>query len=204
MQNKLKGLYVLTDDKLTPLSTITSQVKELLESQVKVIQFRDKIHSDSQIAPIAQELQNLCTEFEATFIINDRVDLAKKIGADGVHIGMDDTSLTKARKLLPNAIIGVSCYGDLNRAKEAQKLGASYVAFGACFSSSTKPQAKPISLEIIKKAKEEISIPICVIGGINKNNIHLVKDADLISVVSAAYKPDTIAKNISSLQRALL
>jgi len=204
MQNKLKGLYVLTDDKLTPLSTITSQVKELLESQVKVIQFRDKIHSDSQIAPIAQELQNLCTEFKATFIINDRVDLAKKIGADGVHIGMDDTSLTKARKLLPNAIIGVSCYGDLNRAKEAQKLGASYVAFGACFSSSTKPQAKPISLEIIKKAKEEISIPICVIGGINKNNIHLVKDADLISVVSAAYKPDTIAKNISSLQRALL
>jgi thiamine-phosphate pyrophosphorylase len=204
MQNKLKGLYVLTDDKLTPLSTITSQVKELLESQVKVIQFRDKIHSDSQIAPIAQELQNLCTEFEATFIINDRVDLAKKIGADGVHIGMDDTSLTKARKLLPNAIIGVSCYGDLNRAKEAQKLGASYVAFGACFSSSTKPQAKPISLEIIKKAKEEISIPICVIGGINKKNIHLVKDADLISVVSAAYKPDTIAKNISSLQRALL
>ena len=203
MQNNLKGLYVLSDDFLTPPQTIHEQMKEALEFGVRVIQLRDKTRSDADLEPIARDLQKLCKEYNATFIINDRVHLAQKIGADGLHIGIDDGSLHEARLLLPNAIIGVSCYGDIKRAKEAEEGGADYVAFGSFFPSPTKPQSKTIPLKIIQRAKSEISLPICAIGGINSQNIHLVKDAHMIAIVSAAYKPNSISQNLASLQRAI-
>lgn len=203
MQNNLKGLYVLSDDSLTPPQTILAQMKEVLEFGISIIQLRDKTRSDAELEPIARDLQKLCKEHGATFIINDRINLAQKIGADGVHIGIEDGSLHEARLLLPHAIIGVSCYGDLERAKEAVEGGADYVAFGSFFPSPTKPHSKTVPLEIIQKAKAELSVPICVIGGINSENIHLVKDADMISVVSAAYTPNFISQNLASLQKAI-
>ena len=203
MQNNLKGLYVLSDDSLTPPQTILAQMKEVLEFGVSIIQLRDKTRSDAELEPIAQDLQKLCKEYGATFIINDRINLAQKIGADGLHIGIDDGSLHEARRILPNAIIGVSCYGDIERAKEAAEGGADYVAFGSFFPSPTKPHSKTVLLEIIQKAKAELSVPICVIGGINSENIHLVKDADMISIVSAAYTPNSISQNLASLQKAI-
>lgn len=204
MHDNLKGIYVLSDDTLTPPQTILTQMKEVLEFGVRVIQLRDKTRSDEELEPIARDLQNLCKDFGSTFIINDRINLAQKIGADGVHIGIEDGSLHEARLLLPNAIIGVSCYEDLDRAKEAVEGGADYVAFGSFFPSPTKPHSKTVPLEIIRRAKEELSVPICVIGGINSQNIHLVKESDMISIVSAAYTPNSISQNLASLQKAIL
>jgi len=197
-------LYVLTDDILTPRESIMAQTKEVLDAGVRTIQLRDKTHSDTDLLPLAKAMVALCDVYGAKLIINDRVNLALNANAHGVHIGLEDGSLEEARALLPEAIIGVSCYGDLERAKKAQEGGASYVAFGSFFPSPTKPHTKTVPLDIIGQAKATLSIPVCVIGGINASNIHLVKDADMISVVSAAYGPDSIAQNIQDLTKGLL
>lgn len=203
MRNRLSGIYVLTDDFFTPHEILIEKVEELLKSGVKLIQLRDKIHTDKELLPKALAIQALCKEFNATFFINDRVNLAKQVKSDGLHIGIEDENLEKARKILPKTIIGVSCYGDLKRAQEAEKKGADYVAFGSFFPSSTKPKSPTVPLETILKAKELLKIPICAIGGIDKTNIHLLKDADMISVVSAAYKPLSIKENIEFLKKVL-
>ena len=199
-----KKLYVLTDDILTPQETLLDQTEELLKAGVQTLQLRDKSHSDAVLLPLAKAMVALCDAYGASLIINDRVGLAHEANAHGVHIGQEDGSLEEARALLPEALIGVSCYGDLERAKRAQEGGANYVAFGSFFPSPTKPHAKTVPLDIIARAKATLSIPVCVIGGINASNIHLVKDADMISVVSAAYKPHTITQNIQNLTQGLL
>lgn len=197
-------LYVLTDDILTPRESIMAQTKEVLDAGVRTLQLRDKTHSNADLLPLVKAMVALCNVYGAKLIINDRVNLALNANAHGVHIGLEDGSLEEARALLPDAIIGVSCYGDLERAKKAQEGGASYVAFGSFFPSPTKPHTKTVPLDIIAQAKATLSIPVCVIGGINASNIHLVKDADMISVVSAAYGPDSIAQNIQDLTKGLL
>ena len=199
----LKGLYVITDESLTPYKTLINQAKELLQNGVGVLQLRDKGHTDEFLLPYALELKSLCDEFNATFIVNDRLDLALKSDAHGVHIGLEDVDFNTCRTKLKDKIIGVSCYGDLNRAIEAERLGADYVAFGACFSSSTKPNAPTISVDIFKKAKKALSVPICAIGGITSQNITKIKDADMICVVKSAFRPDSITKNIQNLKQNL-
>lgn len=197
---QLKGLYALTDERYTPFLKLESKVLELLKAGVKVVQLRDKNSKDEELLEKALNIQQICKKYGAIFIINDRVNLAKEIDADGVHIGIEDESLIKTRELLPDKIIGVSCYDDLERAILAQNQGASYVAFGSFFPSSTKPDAKKAPLELLKRAKKELKIPICVIGGINETNISLLKDADLISIVKAAYEPRDIKENIKILK----
>ncbi|MBE0495728.1 MAG: thiamine phosphate synthase [Campylobacterales bacterium] len=197
-------LYVLTDDILTPRESIMAQTKEVLDAGVRTLQLRDKTHSDADLLPLVKAMVALCNVYGAKLIINDRVNLALNANAHGVHIGLEDGSLEEARSLLPEAIIGVSCYGDVERAKRAQEGGASYVAFGSFFPSPTKPHTKTVPLDIIAQAKATLSIPVCVIGGINASNIHLVKDADMISVVSAAYGPHGIAQNIQDLAKGLV
>ena len=160
-------LYILTDDILTPRESIMAQTKEVLDAGVRTLQLRDKTHSDADLLPLVKAMVALCNVYDARLIINDRVSLALNANAHGVHIGLEDGSLEEARALLPDALIGVSCYGDLERAKRAQEAGASYVAFGSFFSSPTKPHSKTVPLDIITQAKATLSIPVCVIGGIN-------------------------------------
>ncbi|MDY0237268.1 MAG: thiamine phosphate synthase [Campylobacterales bacterium] len=200
---QLKGLYALTDERYTPFLELESKVLELLKAGVKVVQLRDKNSKDEELLEKALNIQQICKKYGAIFIINDRVNLAKEIDADGVHIGIEDESLIKTRELLPDKIIGVSCYDDLERAILAQNQGASYVAFGSFFPSSTKPDAKKAPLELLKRAKKELKIPICAIGGINETNISLLKDADLISIVKAVYEPREIKENIKILKELI-
>lgn len=200
---QLKGLYALTDERYTPFLELESKVLELLKAGVKVVQLRDKKSKDEELLEKALNIQQICKKYGAIFIINDRVNLAKEIDADGVHIGIEDESLIKTRELLPDKIIGVSCYDDLERAILAQSQGASYVAFGSFFPSSTKPDAKKAPLELLKRAKKELKIPICAIGGINETNISLLKDADLISIVKAVYEPREIKENIKILKELI-
>jgi len=204
MHNKLSGIYAISDTILTPDTQIISQAKEAVLAGVQIFQYRNKEKSDKEVEYICRELQALCRVYGTLFIIDDRPHLAQKIGADGVHIGKDDMPLSKVKKIFPHGIIGVSCYGSVTKAKEAEKEGASYVAFGSFFNSPTKPHSGIVPLHVLEKAKEQLTIPICAIGGINLSNINEVarKNPDMICAVSALFNGN-ITKNIIALTKAM-
>ena len=200
----LKGLYVITDEKLTPDDTVVEQAKTALTAGVKILQYRNKTNSDDEVENICVELQALCKAQDAIFIIDDRPHLAQKIKADGLHIGKDDMSIQEARVIFPEGIIGVSCYGSVRKALEAQDEGANYVAFGSFFHSPTKPHSGIVSVSVLAKAKAALSIPVCAIGGISVTNIHEISShtPDMISVVSAVWEGD-IKRNINQLTQGM-
>lgn len=200
MDKRLHGLYAITDEILTPDATMLQQVREALEAGVKIIQYRDKNTSDTDAKEMCESLQALCKAYGALFIIDDRPHLAQEIGADGLHIGKDDMPLNEARQIFPDGIIGVSCYGSVKKALEAQEEGASYVAFGSFFPSPTKPHSGIVNKSVVTKAKEALSIPVCVIGGINASNINEIAELkpDMISVVSAVFDGN-ISHNVKNL-----
>lgn len=204
LSNENISLYAITDDYLTPDESVLIQVKESLEAGIDILQYRNKVKSDDEVRNICIELQSLCREYKVPFIIDDRPHLAQEIQADGIHIGKDDMSLSEARKIFTDGIIGVSCYGSVRKAKEAQDEGASYVAFGSFFPSPTKPHSGIVSRSVIQKAKEALTIPVCVIGGISHTNIHeIVKEKpDMISLVSAIYE-GCITSNVKNLLKEL-
>ena len=204
MSALLKGLYVITDEKLTPDETVHTYVEDAIKAGASIVQYRNKTKSDEEVENVCRTLQALCTQHKVPFIIDDRPHLANKIEADGLHIGKDDMSIQEARKIFPKGIIGVSCYGSIKKAKEAEAEGASYVAFGSFFASPTKPHSGIISMNILLKAKEALSLPVCAIGGINQNNISEVAshEPDMISVVSAVFQGD-IQANVSNLIKGM-
>lgn len=200
MDKRLQGLYAITDEILTPNESVCDQAKEALEAGVKILQYRNKSAKDAEVKEICRALQDLCKEYNALFIIDDRPHLAAAIGADGLHIGKDDMPLSQARDIFPNGIIGVSCYGSVKKALEAQAEGSNYVAFGSFFPSPTKPHSGIVNKSVVSKAKESLEIPVCVIGGINVSNINemVALRADMISVVNAVFD-GSIRKNVKNL-----
>lgn len=201
----LSGIYAITDETLTPKTTMLHQVEEALEAGIGLLQFRDKTSSDEEIETLCVHLLHLCRLHDVPFVIDDRAHLAQKIGADGLHIGKDDISLHDAREIFTKGFIGVSCYGSVKKGLEAQNEGADYVAFGSFYPSPTKPHSGVVSMSVLGKAKEALSIPICAIGGINAANIHEISthQPDMISVVSAIWDGN-ITNNIQKLQKGLL
>ena len=200
----MNQIYALTDQHFTPLNTLKAQINELLAGGVKIIQYRNK--SQNHDISLLKDIAKICKNNNAKFIINDDVNLAQIVQADGVHIGKDDETLKRARDILGHkAFIGVSCYNDLERAKDAVKNGADYVAFGALFASPTKPNASICSLDIIKEAKNNLTSKIAVIGGINSSNLNIVKDLeiDYIAIVSALYTSGSITQNLAKLNTIL-
>ena len=205
LANLLKGLYAVTDDYLTPLSHVEYCVKHALDNGVKIIQFRDKIHQDFEVENVVQNINDLCEQYQALFILNDRVELAAKLKLKAIHIGINDLSIEKARQIVgENCIIGVSCYGNIDLAKKAALNGADYVAFGACYNSPTKPKKLTIDKNVISLAKNILNIPVCVIGGINALNINELKKykPDMYAIVSGIFKGD-ITKNIFEINQSL-
>lgn len=204
MSHLLKGLYVITDEKLTPDEIVHTYVEDAIKAGASIVQYRNKTKSDEEVEQVCIVLQGICRKYNVPFIIDDRPSLASKIEADGLHIGKDDMSIQEARKIFPKGIIGVSCYGSIKKAKEAQAEGADYVAFGSFFASPTKPHSGIISMNVLHKAKEALEIPMCAIGGINQNNIAEVAshEPDMISVVSAVFQGD-IQANVSNLIKGM-
>ena len=197
-------IYAISDDILMPENLALEYVREILECGVKFFQFRSKKAVKNE--KLASEILNLCEKFGAKFIVNDDVKFAKKIGAKAVHLGKDDEGIKEAFEILgKDAYVGVSCYNDINLAINAAKNGASYVAFGSVFASSTKPNAQKCELDVVREAKQILNLPVCVIGGINETNIGSLSHAkpDLIAVISAIYKDGNIKENIKNLQRII-
>ena len=203
-KDQLTGLYAITDEALIPESFFNKIIESALKGGVKIIQYRDKSSNTQKRFHQASTLCLLCKQYDAISIINDDIELAKTVGADGVHIGRDDNSVETARQTLgSNAIIGVSCYGDLALAKQAEKNGADYVAFGAMFTSPTKPTATVTGMDIIAQAKSQLSIPICTIGGITEKNIHQVVEhgSDMTAVISCLFSKSDITHTAKSLSQ---
>lgn len=190
----MKGLYVITDEKLTPYDKILDMVQQALEGGARFVQLRDKNNKDEFLFEYGLKLKQLCQQYGAYFIVNDRVELALKLDADGVHVGEEDENIEKVMEMMKGKIVGVSCYGNVERAKQMQQAGASYVAFGSFYPSPTKPKSKIVPKEIITQAKRELTIPVCVIGGINveraKELVNL--GADIVAVVSDVWTADDI------------
>ncbi|MCH8534376.1 MAG: thiamine phosphate synthase [Flavobacteriaceae bacterium] len=202
----LKGIYAITDEILTPNTSIVSQVEAALKGGARIIQLRNKSAQDKDLIKTATQLQALCVKHKATFFINDRVELAQKIGADGVHIGYSDLGVKETRELIsPTVLIGVSCYGDIERAKQAIKDGADYVAFGAFYPSKTKPKAAVVDFKVIAQAKKELGVPVCVIGGINEDNIKEIAayQPDMFSLVSDIFEAKNIQEKVQKLTQKI-
>jgi len=184
----LHGLYGITDGR--PLPQLLASVEAAIRGGARVIQYREKSTAAARRSAEAQALLELCRGHGVLLLINDDVELAAAVGADGVHLGKDDGRVDLARvRLGPRAVIGVSCYDSLERALQAAHDGADYVAFGSFFASASKPAAVRAPLSLLKDARARLGIPLCAIGGITPaNGGELVQaGADMLAVIQGLF-----------------
>jgi len=191
MQFPASGLYAITQtDGKTP-ETIIKEVSAAIKGGAAVIQYRDKNPDDAVY--LAKQLVTICHQHKVPLLINDDAELALRSGADGVHIGKDDGGIAQARKILGHkAIIGLSCYDNIDTALHAQKNGVNYVAFGRFFPSSSKPLALPAHIKTLALAKKQINLPIVAIGGILPENGGqlLTAGANVLAVIGGIFEKD--------------
>lgn len=187
-----KGLYVITDCEHLDTDTLIRKSEDILNAGAAMLQYRNKDDNSVIKRDQARKLQELCRKYHVPFIINDDIELAHILDADGIHIGLGDINCKKARIILgPDSIIGVSCYNDMERAINMQNAGASYVAFGAFFPTLTKAYTVKADLDLIRRAKRLLNLPVVAIGGITpENGDSLINvGADFLAVISSVYKP---------------
>lgn len=199
--NRLNGLYAITDSSQEQL---THEVELALKGGARIIQYRDKSSNRQQRLTQTEKLLGLCRRHAALLLINDDVELAKTIEADGVHLGQDDLDITHAREQLGDqAIIGISCYNRLDLAITAQEAGADYVAFGRFFPSSTKPQAVKAEIDLLREAKRRLQLPIVAIGGITSENGAplITAGADMLAVIQGVFGQQDISAAAEQLQK---
>ncbi len=185
----MRGLYAITPEGLMG-SRLLKAVEEALEGGCRILQYRNKTSDAARRRQDAEALARLCRIHGARFIVNDDAELAAAVGADGVHLGRDDDSLTKARAMLgSDAIIGISCYDDWKRAMAAMQQGAGYVAFGTFYPSPTKPDAARADLQLLEQARRELALPVVAIGGITPENAQPLIDAgaDMVAVIQGLF-----------------
>jgi thiamine-phosphate pyrophosphorylase len=185
------GLYIITDGPRPDLLAVTRQA---LEGGARLLQYRDKTRDHARRREEALALKALCAEFGVPMIVNDDVALAHAADADGVHLGEDDGDISAARTTLgAQAIIGVSCYDSIDRARAMAAAGADYVAFGAFFPSPTKPDARPAPPELLRQSAA-LGVPRVAIGGITPDNGGDLIDAgaDYLAVISAVFGADDV------------
>lgn len=197
------GLYAITRDAYPNEESLAEAVAGALRGGAAAIQYRAKAARDPRRE--AACLLTICRRSGVPLIVNDDVELACRIGADGVHVGKDDLSPADARKALGSgAIIGVSCYDSVERAVRAEAGGASYVAFGRFFPSKTKPDAPCARLETLSAAKRRLRIPVVAIGGVAPENGGILLDAgaDVLAVIDGVFgetDPESAARRFKSL-----
>lgn len=188
MKSKIDySLYLCTDRSIMSDTSIEECVEKSLKGGVSVVQIREKDCSGKEFLQLAKSVKEITKRYNVPLIINDRVDVAIAVGADGVHVGQDDLPCAIVRSMVgEDMIIGVSA-SSLTEALKAQQDGADYIGVGAMFATDTKTDAKVVTMEELDRIRREVSIPIVVIGGINKTTLpdFIGKGIDGIAVVSA-------------------
>lgn len=182
-------LYAVTDRSWLGTESLYSQVKKAIDGGVTFVQLREKELAQEAFYKEALEIQALCREKNIPFVINDNVALAKKIDADGVHVGQEDMEAGDVRSLLgPDKIIGVSAHS-VEEALLAEKRGADYLGVGAAFSTNSKKDVSCISHETIRDICQAVQIPVIAIGGINETNVEELKGTGIcgVAVISAIF-----------------
>jgi thiamine-phosphate pyrophosphorylase len=191
-----RGLYAITDG---PRADLIAVVESALRGGAAMLQYRDKSGDTKRRHSEASALGELCRRYGSAFIVNDDVELAAACAADGVHLGEHDESIGRARaRLGEGAIVGVSCYASLERARAAAAAGADYLAFGAFFVSPTKPAAARAHIDLLRAAKL-LGLPVVAIGGITPDNAPplIAAGADFVAAVSGVFgatDPETAAR----------
>lgn len=198
-----KKLYLVTDrSKFSSVDEFLDAIASSLKGGVQIVQLREKTASAKEFIELGKKIKALCSLYDALFIINDRVDIAHIIGADGVHLGQDDIDIDSARHILgKDFIVGLSTHSPED-AQKAMVLGADYIGVGPVFETPTKPGRKSVGLEYVEWASKNVNIPWFAIGGINQENVFEVINAGAsrIAVVRAiinAENPETSALNFT-------
>jgi thiamine-phosphate pyrophosphorylase len=204
-QNKKnkKFIYLISPNKIVTENFYSDLASVLSSKKVSFFQLRIKKETIKKKLTIGKKIQKICKKYKVKFIINDDPRLAKKLNADGCHLGQKDMNIHKARKILKNKIIGVTCHNSINLAKKAINDGADYLAFGAFYSSQTKIVRYKAGLKILKLAKEITNTPIVAIGGIKLSNYKklLLNKANFLAISSyiwsnKKYKPAEAIKKL--------
>lgn len=196
------SIYLVTDRDLMSTETLEEAVEQAIIGGCTLVQLREKDCSSIEFYNTAVKVKKITDKFNVPLLINDRVDIALAVDAAGVHVGQSDIPATVVRKIIgEDKIIGVST-GSLEEALKAQKDGADYLGVGAMYATGTKKDANPTSMEELKKIRENISIPIVVIGGINKERIKDFEGMgiDGLSIVSAIISQKDIAEATKELK----
>jgi thiamine-phosphate pyrophosphorylase len=189
-RDRLRGLYVITDQALAGGRALPPLVEDALAGGARVVQYRDKTNDHARRHAEAAALAALCRDAAALLIVNDDVELALAVHADGVHLGRDDAAIAAARaRLGPDRVIGVSCYDRFELALAAQEAGADYVAFGSFHPSPTKPTAVRADLSLLARGRRELALPLVAIGGITPENGRalVAAGADMLAVINAVF-----------------
>lgn len=206
MNTQQLRLYAVTDRSwLKPGETLAEVVETLLKAGVTCVQLREKEAEDAFILQEAQELKALCHRYGVPFLVNDRPDLAQAVGADGVHVGQEDTGLTEARNLLgPNALLGGSAH-TVEEALAAQAAGADYLGCGAVFGSGTKHNVSQMPLETLTAICQAVDIPVVAIGGVSLDNLPLLADTGIagVAVISGLFAAEDKTEAAQAFLRQL-
>ena len=194
-------LYVITDRRLRDeIETVNAA----LEGGATAIQMRIKNAPTGEMIRVGKELRKITKEYDALFFVDDRLDVALAVDADGVQLGPEDMPISIARELAPNLIIGASVY-NLEEALKAEKDGADYLGAGSVFPTKTKKDARVLGLEGLKRIVESVKIPVVAIGGINHENVRKVLEigVDGIAVISAIVGAEDVKKATEEMRKII-
>lgn len=205
MSNKdEKKLYLVTDYRI-PFNELLEKTKEALVGGVTIVQYRAKNKETKEMFNEAKELKELCDDFGALFLVNDRIDVALEVKAHGVHIGQDDMEVSIAREIMPkDAVIGVTVHNK-EEALKAIKDGADNLGVGALFSTNNKDDATLMTLETLREIKSVSNIPLYGIGGITPYNLNedILENLDGVAVISALLNSDNIREKSKEFLKIL-
>jgi thiamine-phosphate pyrophosphorylase len=198
---RMHGLYVILDRQFLAGRDELDIAGQIIEGGARVIQFRDKQSKKGELLLVAQKLRELCSQAGVLFIINDYLDLAMAVDADGLHIGQEDLPLPVVRRQLPiDKIVGCSVT-TVSQATKAQNEGADYIAVGSIFPTTTKKEVTVVGVDILKELKQIVSTPLVAIGGINQSNVGevVVAGADAVAVISAVLGEKDVRGTVQKL-----
>jgi thiamine-phosphate diphosphorylase len=203
LRERLRGLYVIIDPEVAHGRDEIAIAGEAVAGGVGLVQLRDKTREKGLQLPIARSLRALCRAAGALFFVNDHVDLALAVEADGVHLGQKDLPVAAVRRLVPGHFLVGCSTNNADEARQAERDGADYVSVGRLFPTGSKRDTRPATLDTLRSVKAAVSIPVCAIGGIDESNIDgvIAAGADMVSVIAAVVAAEDVREAARRLAR---